>query len=75
MSFAATLVGGFKSLSEISKTLSEINKSLVYLGDVRTDAKINNIKNKLDEIEARVKNEEDRNRLLDLAKQLTSARM
>jgi hypothetical protein len=45
------------------------------MGDLYTETKINNIEREIDEVVARVKNEEDRERLLDLAKRLNSARL
>ena len=42
---------------------------------MRTETKINNIKREIDDVIGKIKDEDDRDRLLELARQLNSARL
>jgi len=75
MGFFSTLTASLKAVSEIADAIKLLDSTLKNIGDLRTEAKINNIKRELDEIIDKVKETEDRQKLLELAERLNSNRL
>lgn len=75
MNWVSIIAGALKAIPQIADGLKLINENIIKLGDAKTEFQINNIKRDLDEVIAKVKATEDRDKLLDLAKRLNNLRV
>lgn len=70
----AALLGFLKALPDLVSVIRELGKEIGRMRDANIERKIDKIESDVNTIIARVKNETDREKLLDLARQLNAAR-
>lgn len=64
-----------RAIPEIANSLRLINESLIKLGDIRTEIKINKLEQELNTAITRIKDAKTDAELLDLAKRINNLRL
>lgn len=75
MTWITGIAAAIWAIPEIAKSLKLINKSLVRLGDARTEMKIRKLEQDLNNAITRIKDAETDAELLELAKRINSLRL
>lgn len=74
MGWSAALLAALKALPELVSAVKELHSTYINVANSISNSRIDSIQAEVNEILAKVKQEDDRDKLLELARRLNDAR-